>query len=99
MFPDFLIIRRNENGYEYGLLEPHRDDKKDNLAKAKGLVKYVQECPNMDRVQMLRKKKTSSGEKMLRLEFTKLSVQEKVMKCVDDSDFDKVFDAEGFFED
>lgn len=99
MFPDFLIIRKNDNGYEYGLLEPHRDDKKDNLAKAKGLVKYVQECPNMDRVQMLRKKKTSSGEKMLRLEFTKLSVQEKVMKCVDDSDFDKVFDAEGFYED
>ena len=64
MFPDFLIVRKNEHGnYEYGLLEPHRDDKKDNLAKAKGLVKYVQACPNVDRVQMLRKMKTSSGEK------------------------------------
>ncbi len=99
MFPDFLIIRKNEHGnYEYGLLEPHRDDKKDNLAKAKGLVKYVQECPNVDRVQMLRKMKTSSGEKMLRLELTRLSVQEKVMKCVEDSDFDKVFNAEGVYE-
>ena len=99
MFPDFLIIRKNEYGfYEYGLLEPHRDDKKDNLAKAKGLVKYVQECPNVDRVQMLRKMKTSSGEKMLRLEFTRLSVQEKVMKCVEESDFDKVFNAEGVYE-
>ena len=99
MFPDFLIIRKNDHGnYEYGLLEPHRDDKKDNLAKAKGLVKYVQECPNVDRVQMLRKIKTSSGEKMLRLEFTRLSVQEKVMKCVEESDFDKVFNAEGFYE-
>jgi hypothetical protein len=42
--------------------------------------------------------KTSSGEKMLRLEFTRLSVQEKVMKCVEKSDFDKVFNAEGFYE-
>ena len=99
MFPDFLIVRKNEHGnYEYGLLEPHRDDKKDNLAKAKGLVKYVQACPNIDRVQMLRKMKTSSGEKMLRLEFTRLSVQEKVMKCVEESDFDKVFNAEGDYE-
>ena len=99
MFPDFLIVRKNEYGnYEYGLLEPHRDDKKDNLAKAKGLVKYVQACPNVDRVQMLRKMKTSSGEKMLRLEFTRLSVQVKVMKCVEESDFDKVFNAEGGYE-
>ncbi len=99
MFPDFLIVRKNEYGnYEYGLLEPHRDDKKDNLAKAKGLVKYVQACPNVDRVQMLRKMKTSSGEKMLRLEFTRRSVQEKVMKCVEESDFDKVFNAEGVYE-
>lgn len=98
MYPDFLIIRKNGNGYEYGLLEPHRDDKKDNLAKAKGLVKYAQECPNVDRIQMLRKVKNSTGERMLRLEFTSLAVQEKVMSCVTDADFDKVFIAEGFFE-
>ena len=98
MYPDFLIIRKKGNNYEYGLLEPHRDDKKDNLAKAKGLVKYAQECPNVDRIQMLRKVKNSSGERMLRLDFTSLAVQEKVMSCVTDADFDKVFTAEGFFE-
>lgn len=98
MFPDFIIVRNdNRGGYEYGLLEPHRDDKKDNLAKAKGLVKYVQECPNVDRVQMLRKTKTSAGEKMLRLEFTSRTVQEKVTKCVTDADFDTVFNTEGFY--
>ena len=98
MFPDFIIVRENNSGgYEYGLLEPHRDDKKDNLAKARGLVKYVQECPNVDRVQMLRKTKTSAGEKMLRLEFTSRTVQEKVTKCVTDADFDTVFNTEGFY--
>ena len=95
MYPDFIIVRKNdEGGYEYGLLEPHRDDKKDNLAKAKGLVNYARECPNVDRVQMLRKK----GNRMLRLELTSRAVQEKVLACITESDFDKVFTAEGFFE-
>lgn len=95
MYPDFIIVRKNSGGgYEYGLLEPHRDDKKDNLAKAKGLVKYVQECPNVDRVQMLRKK----GDRMLRLDFTSLGVQERVMGCNTEPEFDAVFNAEGFFE-
>ena len=95
MYPDFLIVRKNSSGcYEFGLLEPHRDDKKDNLAKAKGLVNYARECPNVDRVQMLRKK----GNRMLRLELTSRAVQEKVHACITESDFDKVFTAEGFFE-
>lgn len=95
MYPDFIIVRKNdEGGYEYGLLEPHRDDKKDNLAKAKGLVNYARECPNVDRVQMLRKK----GNRMLRLELTSRAVQEKVLACIAESDFDKVFTSEGFFE-
>ena len=95
MYPDFIIVRRNaEGGYEYGLLEPHRDDKKDNLAKAKGLVHYARECPNVDRVQMLRKK----GNRMQRLELTSRAVQEKVLACITEPDFDKVFTAEGFFE-
>ncbi len=95
MYPDFIIVRGNtKGGYEYGLLEPHRDDKKDNLAKAKGLVHYARECPNVDRVQMLRKK----GNRMLRLELTSRAVQEKVLACITESDFDKVFTTEGFFE-
>lgn len=37
MYPDFLVVRKDAAGnYEYALLESHRDDKKDNLAKAKG---------------------------------------------------------------
>lgn len=95
MYPDFIIVRKKTEGcYEYGLLEPHRDDKKDNLAKAKGLVNYTRECPNVDRVQMLRKK----GNRMLRLELTSRAVQEKVLACITEPDFDKVFTAEGFFE-
>lgn len=96
MYPDFLIVRNDGNGgYEYSLLEPHRDDKKDNLAKAKGLAKYVQECPNVSRVQMLRKVHHASGDRMLRLDFCKMTVRNKVFSCVTDADFDLVFNSEG----
>ncbi len=94
-YPDFLIVRKNGSGkYEFGLLEPHRDDKKDNLAKAQGFIKYAQECPSIDRIQMLRKK----GERLVRLELTSRTVQQKVMRCVSDADFDAVFNTDGFWE-
>ena len=99
MYPDFIIVRKDANGdYEYSILEPHRDDKKDNLAKAKGIVKYVEECPVFSRVQMLRKIHNSAGDKMLRLDFTKMAVRDKVKARITESDYDTVFETEGFFD-
>ncbi len=99
MYPDFLIVRKDENGnYEYALLEPHRDDKKDNLAKAKGLVEYAQQCSSFSKIQMLRLIDTPSGERMLRLDMTKMAIWEKVKACIAEADFDTVFRAEGFFD-
>ena len=96
MYPDFLIVRKNANGnYDYALLEPHRDDKKDNLAKAKGLIDYVEKCPAVSRVQMLRLVNTPSGKKMKRLDFCKMAIRERVRACNTEPEFDNVFSAEG----
>lgn len=99
MYPDFIIVRNDGNGgYDFSILEPHSDDKKDNLAKAKGLVQYAIDCPNLSRIQMLRKIRYSSGDRMLRLDFMKMSVRDKVNQCVTEADFDKVFTSEGEYE-
>jgi type III restriction enzyme len=99
MYPDFIIVRKGDNGtYEYALLEPHRDNLNDNLAKAKGLARYAEDCPSFSRIQMLRKVITPSGAKMLRLDLAKMSIREKVKKCISDADFDTVFKNEGFYE-
>ena len=99
MYPDFIIVRKDASGnYEYALLEPHRDDKKDNLAKAKGLAKYAEECTAFSRIQMLRKIYTASGNKMLRLDLARMAVRTKVMACITDADFDTLFNTEGFSE-
>ena len=99
MYPDFLIVRKDESGnYEYALLEPHCDGKKDNLAKAKGLVEYALQCTSFSRIQMLRKSSTPSGERMLRLDMTKMAIREKVKACITEADFDTVFKTEGFMD-
>lgn len=99
MYPDFIIVRNDgQGGYDFSILEPHRDDKKDNLAKAKGLAQYAIECPSFSRIQMLRKVHFPYGDRMLRLDFTKMSVREKVNQCVTEADFDKVFTSEGFYD-
>lgn len=94
-YPDFIIVRHDgNNGYDFSLLEPHRDDKTDNLPKAKALAKYAQDCPSFSRIQMLRKK----GDRMLRLDFCKLAVRSKVLNCVTEDDFSAVFNTEGEFD-
>ena len=96
MYPDFLVVRRDANGnYDYALLEPHRDDKKDNLAKAKGLCDYAEKCPAVNRIQMLRLANTPSGKKMKRLDFCKMAVRTRVRACNTESEFDNVFATDG----
>lgn len=99
MFPDFLVVRKKANGnYDYALLEPHRDDKKDNLAKAKGLIDYVEKCPAVSRVQMLRLVNTPSGKKMKRLDFCKMAIRERVRACNTESEFDNVSSTDGVMD-
>lgn len=98
-YPDFIVVRSEGNGgYDFSILEPHRDDKADNLPKAKALAKYAQECPSFSRIQMLRLRHTSFGDRMLRLDFCKITIRNKVLNCLTDADFDAVFNAEGEFD-
>ena len=62
------------------------------------VAKYVQECPNVSRVQMLRKVHDASGDRMLRLDLCKLAVRNKVLSRVTDAEFDIVFNSEGKFD-
>lgn len=97
-YPDFIVVRNDGNdGYDFSLLEPHREDKNDNLSKAKALANYAQECPSFIRIQMLRQRHTSSGDRMLRLDLCKMAVREKVLNCLTEADFDSVFNTEGKF--
>ena len=65
-YPDFVIVRRDDNGdYLLDLVEPHWKDE-DNVPKAKAMAKYVEnEDGNVERFEMTR----VYDDNMLHLDF------------------------------
>lgn len=101
MYPDFLIIRK-DGPYDYfiDILEPHDPSRNDNLGKAKGLAKYVEEDGyDFGRVQLIRQKKDDTGKvRYKRLDMSKHEVRTKVRSAASNDELDHIFDALGFFE-
>lgn len=57
MFPDFLVVRREDSGLVVDILEPHSSALADSWKKAKGLAKYAQAhslAPDLGRVELIR---------------------------------------------
>lgn len=101
MYPDFLIIRKDEYGLDYivDILEPHDPTRTDNLGKAKGLAEYARQNPGVGRIQLIKMKKDSLGnEKPFRLDMSKSSVRDKVLYCASNDELVYIFDEYGFFD-
>lgn len=101
MYPDFLIIRKDECGLDYivDILEPHDPTRTDNLGKAKGLAEYARQNPGVGRIQLIKMKKDSLGnEKPFRLDMSKSSVRDKVLYCASNDELVHIFDEYGFFD-
>ena len=81
------------------ILEPHNPDYKDNLGKAKALAKYAEEEPKIGRVQLIRREKDASGkDKFKRLDMSRGSIRQKVLKAINTDEIDHIFETDGFFE-
>ena len=100
-YPDFLIVRSDPSTeYVIDILEPHNPDYKDNLPKAKGFAKYAEAEPRIGRIEIIRKAKNKAGkDSFLRLNFSKGSIREKVLKMQTPEEFDHLFETDGEFED
>lgn len=99
MYPDFLIVRKNEKlGYEFDILEPHNPSFDDNLGKAKGLAEYARNNIGVSRIELIRKGKDDVGnDKYIRLNLSKSSVRDKVLNCVSNEELNHIFDTDGIF--
>lgn len=97
MYPDFLIVRKDERlDYVIDVLEPHGGQFADNLGKAKGLAQYAEDEPSIGRVQLIREIKGVGGKsKFKRLDFSKGSVRQKVLKAINIDELDHIFDKYG----
>ena len=94
MYPDFLIIRQDEDSYVVDILEPHDPSRTDNLGKAKGLAEYAAQELKIGRVQLIRKMKSSTS-KFMRLEMNDSNVREKVLKAFTNAELDHLFEQHG----
>ena len=98
MYPDFIIVRKVNDGYVLDILEPHNSSLKDNLPKAKGLAEYVQREPKIGRVQLIRLVSGHRVDKLVRLDLNSSLVREKVIQANTESELDHIFDIYGIVE-
>lgn len=92
MYPDFLIVRKDEMGYVIDILEPHDGTRTDNLGKAKGFAEYARQNPGVGRLQLIR----IINVQIRRLDMSRSSVRDRVSHAMSDDDLNYIFDEVGF---
>ena len=98
-YPDFLIIRKDGSEYVVDILEPHDPTRQDNLGKAKGFAEYARQNPGVGRIQIIRMQRDSVGREMaFRLDMSKSSVRDKVLRCASNDELNHIFESDGFFQ-
>lgn len=98
-YPDFIIIRKDENGgYIIDILEPHDPTRTDNLGKAKGFAEYARQNPGVGRIQLIRIGQDASGRsRFKRLDMSQSAIRDKVAHAMNDDELGHIFDTDGFF--
>lgn len=96
MFPDLFVVRKDEGGYVFDILEPHDPSLDDNRDKAVGLADFAQAHGKLyGRIQLIRKMKAPSGQqKFFRLDVNDPKVRRLVQGCTTPADLDAVFEKE-----
>ena len=93
MYPDFLIIRKDEMGFVIDILEPHDGTRTDNLGKAKGFAEYARQNPGVGRLQLIR----LLNGRIKRLDMSCSAVRDRVSHAMSNDELDRIFDEDGFF--
>lgn len=93
MYPDFLIVRKDEIGFVVDILEPHDGSRKDNLGKAKGFAEYARQNPGVGRLQLIR----LQNGRIKRLDMSRSAVRDRVSHALTNDELDHIFDEDGFF--
>lgn len=93
MYPDFLIIRKDEMGFVIDILEPHDGTRTDNLGKAKGFAEYARQNPGVGRLQLIR----LLNGRIKRLDMSRSAVRDRVSHAMSNDELDHIFDEDGSF--
>lgn len=87
MYPDFIVIRKDEDGYVIDILEPHDQSRTDNLPKAIGLAKYAAKNPGAGRIQLIH----VEGGILKRIDLSKKATRDRVLLAASDYELNNIF--------
>ena len=87
MYPDFIVIRKDEGGYAVDILEPHDETRTDNLPKAIGMAKYAAQNPEARRIQLIRKE----GNTLKRIDLSKKLTRDRVLLAASNFELNSIF--------
>ena len=89
MFPDFLVVRKDGDGYLVDILEPHSSSLADSYAKARSLAKYAQKHHgDFGRIELIR----VVGGNIKRLNLNDDETRRKVLMVDTNAGLDLIFD-------
>jgi type III restriction enzyme len=94
MYPDLIIVRKDEHGFIFDILEPHDYNRKDNCDKARGLAQFAEEHWDKfgGKIQLIRKHRGADGrEHFYRLDMSKVAIRNIVRGISSNSELDRVF--------
>jgi len=96
MFPDLLVIRLDDQGYVFDILEPHDPSLKDNWSKAVGLAEFADSHWRLfGRIQLIRKKTALNGkDSYYRLDMGDEKVRQRVRGVRNNDELDRIFNDE-----
>lgn len=87
MYPDFIVIRKDTEGYVVDILEPHDQSRTDNLPKAIGLAKYAAKNPGAGRIQLIH----LEGGVLKRIDLSKKATRDRVLYAASDYELNNIF--------
>lgn len=87
MYPDFIVIRKDEDGYVIDILEPHDQSRTDNLPKAIGMAKYAAKETRAGRIQLIH----LEGGMLKRIDLSKKATRDRVLFAVSDYELNNIF--------
>lgn len=89
MYPDFLVVRKERDGFVVDILEPHRPDLEDNWMKAKGLAVYAKKHGDQyGRIEFIR----VAGGVLKRLDVNEETNRRKIRKVSSNAHLNQLFD-------
>ncbi len=88
MFPDFIVVNKDEDKFSINILDPHHSGLTDSYAKARGLAKYAAEYEaHFDRIEIIR----VDGTTIKRLNLNDAEIRKKVLSVDSNPALDLIF--------